>query len=1033
MAAFKKAQESESQGDWKAAIAQYEKALVLAPHVFGEKDQNTAAIMNNLAGMYQQMGQYSKAEPLLQRSLKIYEDKFGKHHPEVAQSLTNLAALYQAMGQHAKAEPLYQSSLQILENKLGKDHPDVAQVLNNLADLYREKGQYRKAEPLLLRSLQIREDKLGKDDPKVAETLITLANLYFAVGLHGKAEPLFIRSLQILVDKLGKDHLYVAFSTNNLAELFREAGQYAKAEPLYQRSLRILEDKLGKDHPGVAQILNNLALLYAAMGQYAKAEPLYQRALQILEDKLGQDHPTVARSLNNLAELYREVRQHAKAEALYQRSLKILENTLGKDHPTVALVLNNLALIYDSMGEPAKAESLFQRVLQIQEDKLGKDHPDVAQSLNNLAALYQFTGQSAKAEPLCQRSLKICEDKLGKDHAHLAKSLCLLALIDADLQRWPEASVATNRSRRIIRRHVSRTLSALSEREQLSFLETKDKLQYHVAQSLGLARRTDPEVAALSAAWELNGKAVNQEILTERASLARASQDPGTAQLAKNLADVRHQLAAWTLKPFNPEQGDQRREQIGQLTEQEQGLSRKLSQASGRTARDDPWVELPEVRKALSDASVLIEFSKFSVIDFPFNGDRKRTLPARYAAWIIPAASRGQVQIVDLGPADTIDTAVRVVRTALEAAPKTIRQHGEPDAEKQLREPLDALAKLVLEPLLTHIGKADRWFLSPDANLWLVPWGALPLPGGKYAIEDHPINYLVSGRDLVTQATSKTVKPTRPLVLADPDFDLGLTQARAETRRLLRDQQDLTELRGLSSAFKLGTVARLPGTAAEAEAVVPSLKTYAKAEPRVYTGPQALVGVVTAARHPRVLVLSTHGFFLPDQERDPKEAEEAGRIGGLGDRSPVPANWDNPLLRCGLLLAGCNHHAEAGVDADNGVLTGLQIVGTDLRGTELVVLSACETGLGEVRNGEGVAGLRQAFQLAGAEAVVATLWKVPDRSSAQLMVRFFGNLAKGQSKAEALRNAQLALIKERRDNNAAAHPFYWAAFTLTGK
>jgi CHAT domain-containing protein/Tfp pilus assembly protein PilF len=782
----------------------------------------------------------------------------------------------------------------------------------------------------------------------------------------------------------GEKELYTLFQK---AEALRKGGKPAEATRLYEQVVERARAVLSAEHPATATLMNNLAGLYQDMGQYARAEPLYQRSLEIHEAKLGKDHPDVATSLNNLATLYHNRGQYARAEPLFKRSLAIKEAKLGKDHPDVALALNNLAVLYKAMGQYAKAEPLYQRSLGIREAQLGKDHPEVAQSLNNLALLYE-----------------------GRD-------------------RTREAADLTDRARRASRRHVALVLPALSEREQAIFLQTQDEGDLHRALSLALLHAGDTGLAARSAAWLANGKAVAHEVHAQSAMLTRDSKDPDLATLARRLLQVRQELARLTFAAPRPGQDRERQRKLEELAAREEELAKELRRAGSTAVPQEAWVELDDLRRQLPRSAALIDVARFEVFDFKAGLGEKKWRPAHYAAWVTRVG--GEVRLIDLGPADPIDAAIAEVRRALAEAPQLIRRQGEPQAEQALRTPLEALSKLVLHPLLPQVGKSQRWVVSPDAGLWLVPWEALTLPSGKYAVEEHRISYVISGRHLTAAASGAGPKPSRPLVLADPDFDLSPRQALAQARRLLPGRQPEEQVRGVSRALLRGGARRLEGTGAEARAIAPRLKGYTGSDPRLYLGGEALEGVFKAARSPRVVVLCTHGFFLPEQK---PPLSEVFRFLSLDGGLVLPKDWENPLLRCGLLLAGCNNGGDSKEEfGDDGVLTGLEVVGTDLRGTELVVLSACETGLGDVRTGEGVAGLRQAFQLAGANAVVATLWQVPDRQSALLMTRFFDNLAGGQDRAEALRAAQLSVIEQRRERNAAAHPFFWAAFTLTGR
>jgi CHAT domain-containing protein/Tfp pilus assembly protein PilF len=1001
-----------AKGDYAKAEPLIERQLAIYEKLRGPQHADVARALNNLAELYRTTGDNERAEPLFQRALAIDEKVSGPNHPDVARDLNNLALLYSNTGNYAKAEPLYRRALLIFEKALGPEHTDLAAALNNLAVLYWNKGDYAKAEPLLQRALLIVEKVSGPEHPDVAPTLISLAVLYYARGEYEKAEPLYRRALAIYEKVFGPEHPDVATTLNNLAELYRARGDYGKAEPLYQRALAIYEKVLGPEHANLAQSVNNLAVLYQMKGDFDKAEPLLQRALAIREKRLGPEHPDVAQSLNNLAQLYWKQRDYQKAEPLYQRALTIAERALGPEHPFVALLLNNLALLYTYKGDLEKAGPLLERALAIQEKQLGPEHPDVAQSLHNLAGLYHVKGDYAKAEPLYQRALAIAEHVLGPSHTDVARALSNLATLYETTGDLAKAIACTTRGNEARERSIMLNLAAGSERAKLLYFnsfsgETDSTISLHVMTAPG-----NPAALRLALLTTLRRKGRVLDATADNFAALRRRLNPQDRALFEQLSDTRSRLAGLVLGGPGANDPKQHQIDIKRLEEQADQLENEVSRRSAEFRSQSQAVTLEAVQNAIPNGAALVEFVSFR----PFLIKETRFGQLRFAVYVLK--HQGEPQWVDLGDAAAIDQAVENLRAVLR------KDEDKPlsDVDRQVKPLARALDEKVMRPVRALLGDATHLLISPDGSLNLIPFAALVDEKNRFLVERFSLTYLTSGRDLL-RLKEKLASTAAVMVFANPDF--GAKTGAGTDRGLKSGPAKAVANQPATGAIDFSQVVfePLPGTEQEAralKAILPGAKILAQG-----LASKAAIKQIAA---PKILHIATHGFFLEDMVAS---ATTEGR--GLAVRRELPGAPDAPqmnrvensLLRAGLAMAGANLRN----GDDIGVLTALEVSGLDLWGTKLVVLSACDTGVGEIKNGQGVYGLRRALVLAGSETQVMSLWPVSDEGTRDLMIEYYKALEAGQGRGEALRQVQLRMMAGKQRH----HPYFWASFIQSGE
>ncbi|HSS21673.1 MAG TPA: CHAT domain-containing tetratricopeptide repeat protein [Pyrinomonadaceae bacterium] len=854
--------------------------------------------------------------------------------------------------------------------------------------------------------IQITELRPSTEDDRALQQARELFTEYGRLNRASKtleARTPLTQALEIRERVLGENDLLVAETLGFLANSYSVAGDYGSAEPLLIRAQKIFEKLLGPDHPRVARVLLEIAGLYQKKGDDLKAEEMDLKALEIYERAHLSDDAVVGSILEDLGEFQYARGDYENAEKYYERSWAIWEKMLGPDHFHLAIFYTHLGRVAYAAGDYSKAETQFQRALKVAENALGLDHTSVTGYRNDLAMVYCTVGKYATGEALYRQSLAVHEQKAAMGNPAVQETLLGLSRCSAAQSHTADAVKYQSQASELEERYVSLNLATGSEREKLAFL---DNLNSRLSRTISLHVWTAPDDAAarnLAVTGILRRKGRVQDAMSAGLAALRSRFNPDDQKLFDQLNQTTAELARVVLSGPQEKTATEREQRIQALDAQQEDLEEQIGQRSAGFYQQTAPVTLAAVRSDIPAGAALIEFAIYRPFDPKSPESHKAYGEPRYVAYVV--RTDGEVRWSELGSAKEIDAQVAQMRAALRDPERKDIQH--------LARELDAR---VMQPLRPLLGDATQLLVSPDGELNLVPFAALVDEQGRYLIQRYSFAYLTSGRDLLRLQVARESK-SGPLIIANPTFgeqsELQAIAVATNSKHLQRN----TKGRSFTTARSLNDIYFAPLAATDSEAR--SIQALFP-DARVLTGPNATETAVKLVTAPRLLHLATHGFFLSETP-----AVAGGPAASTNGPVSPGTKIENPLLRSGLAFAGANLPSSNG---DDGILTALEASGLNLWGTKLVVLSACDTGVGEVRTGEGVYGLRRAFTLAGAESLVMSLWPISDFTTRSLMTSYYQNLKQGMGRGEALRRVQLEMLKK----NPKLHPFYWANFIQSG-
>lgn len=984
-------------GNFEKAIELGKDAVDIYKYTFGNEHPNYITCLKNLIEICIESGNYTMAIQYCKENLEIEKRIYGLHHPNYASCLSNLATSYAYSGNYSMAIQLYKEALEIVKRIYGTEHLEYATILSNLASNYGNLNNYIMAIQLGKEAVEIKKRILGTDNLDYALSLSNLAEDYHGIGNNVEAMVLGKKAMNIRKMVLGTEHPDYALSLICVADYYSAVGNYSEALLLGTEAMEVYKKVLGPVHPLYATSLFRLATYYCDLGNYAKALKFGTEAMEIRKETLGTEHPEYATSLGNLALYYLYLGNYAKAIQIGKDVAELYKKIFGTDSPHYAISLAFLARIYSELGNYSEAKRLGNMSLDIYQKGIITDNAVYANIVKNIANYNASLGNNTEALLLGKNAINILKKALGTEHPEYALLLCNQASYYSNIGNYTEAYDYMKRFLDYSQSYLLRAFGELSSNLRES-VWTKKYSSFYICTFPRVVEKYKNK-KSISELYNKTCLFAKGLLLNTDVEIRNLIHESGDSTLIAKYNHLSSNIGIFNKLIETPI--NKRYINVDSLNDVIQKQEMELAKES-KNYGDYTYnltISWEDVQKGIGDSDIAIEF-----MDFPiFNSDS-----TMYVALTLKKGydSPHMVMLFEENQLKAVSEDVYYTQTDV--------------------------SDLVWKPLEEELRGIRNIYFAPSGELHRIGIEYLPISKTENISDVYTLHRLSSTRQLAV-IQDKT-KGKNNIIYGGINYD--------EKPRAICYDSALTEGSVLRTAFNRANVDSLSlrnsfeyleGSKKEADMIAEDMKQHHVSY--IYysgtDGSEESFKLLDGTK-PKTMHIATHGFYFSKSEAEKtifaRPDMEMMTEGIQKISHPVE---DKPMTRSGLLFSGCNRafrHEQIPDCEEDGILTAQEISRLDLRGLDLVVLSACQTGLGDLISGEGVFGLQRGFKKAGAKTILMSLNKVDDEATQILMVEFYKNLMNGKSKHQSLKDSQKYLRQV--ENGKYDKPEYWASFIL---